>query len=264
MLGWIFDWCHAMTEYGKRYLYADRVVEIERMMRIPLGGSATNTMLPLGVVGPYLEQLRDDQLLRIADFLCYKLQDEVRNVFQDDPTALDILESILLESGSKWRVGTRGSHPGLVERVPAGVQSTVDTVIDTAGRAGQELAEAWNDIFGLRPDPSDGYRMAVKAVESASIPVVCPKKAEATLGDVIGHMKQHGDWRPPFLREHHDSPTAEVLLGMLRTLWRGHHDRHGGAIELPPEVSKEEAEAAVVLAATLVQWFTSGAVQRRP
>jgi len=46
---------------------------------------------------------------------------------------------------------------------------------------------------------------------------------------------------------------------MLRTLWRGHESRHGRPDYT--DASNEEARAAVMLAATLVQWFTTGVVQ---
>lgn len=45
---------------------------------------------------------------------------------------------------------------------------------------------------------------------------------------------------------------------MLRTLWRGHESGHGRPDYADATVN--EARAAVILAATLVQWFTSGVV----
>jgi hypothetical protein len=48
---------------------------------------------------------------------------------------------------------------------------------------------------------------------------------------------------------------------MLEALWVGQSDRHGG--NLPPvPVTTEAAQAAVLMATTLVQWFQSGAVRR--
>lgn len=249
LLTWIVRWC---TE-GRSYVNSTRALVIERETRVLL--EPPNNLFGWKDLNlrARLERCDELEILRIADLICRQSQADAQE-----------LDSILLGGSSRWCVGVRHGHRGLVERVPAGVQDAVEHTISTAGQAGKELAEAWADVFGLNPDPSDGYRMAVKAVESAAIPVVCPTKTEATLGNVIGQMKQQGDWRPPFLREHPDSPTAEVLLGMLRTLWRGHYDRHGGATGVPSQVSKEEAEAAVLLAATLVYWFTSGAVRRRP
>ena len=46
---------------------------------------------------------------------------------------------------------------------------------------------------------------------------------------------------------------------MLKTLWSGQTDRHGGDHELVNEtlISQESAEAAVMLAVPLVRWFSS-------
>ncbi|WP_226652833.1 hypothetical protein [Streptomyces hydrogenans] len=48
---------------------------------------------------------------------------------------------------------------------------------------------------------------------------------------------------------------------MMRALWEGQTSRHGGQTPTPPE-TLEAARAGVHLAATLVQWFVSGAVVR--
>lgn len=47
----------------------------------------------------------------------------------------------------------------------------------------------------------------------------------------------------------------------MRALWQGQTSRHGGQTPTSPE-TLEAARAAVHLAATIVQWFTSGAVTR--
>ena len=100
----------------------------------------------------------------------------------------------------------------------------------------------------------------MKAVETAAIAVVMPRKIDATLGTVIGQMKADSDWTLPF-RPHDDYPPEQVVLGMLQTLWRGHRDRHGSTDY--SDVTLEEAKAAVSLAATLVDWFAAGVIARR-
>jgi hypothetical protein len=173
---------------------------------------------------------------------------------------VDALEHILRSGRSKWTVGERAGRPGLVERVPSGVQDVVEATITSSLAAGDLLARAWADVHGLEPKDSSAYALAVKAVEAAAVAVVMPRKRDATLGNVIGQMKADGDWRLPF-REHPEASSAEVLLGMLRTLWVGHRDRHGSADH--SDVSHEEARSAVTLAATLVDWFAAGSVLRR-
>ncbi len=125
--------------------------------------------------------------------------------------------------------------------------------------AGKVLSRAWASIHGLDTTASSAYADAVRAVEIVAISVVQPRHATATLGTVIGQMAADGDWQLP-LREPKESPAADLILGMLRTLWHGHRDRHGNVDY--SDVSEVEARAAVSLAVTLVDWFASGAISR--
>ena len=63
-------------------------------------------------------------------------------------------------------------------------------------------------------------------------------------------------------REHQNAPTAVVLIGMMRVLWHGQHDRHGGQPTSPGNVSAAEATVAVSLAVTLVNWFDAKTLAR--
>lgn len=199
------------------------------------------------------DELGSDDLLRFVDFLMSGLP--------EGHEYLGWLEEHLVESGSGWSVGTRAGKPGLVQRLPAGVRDAATEAV-RLGDAGKRLSLAWEATFGVNPDPSNGYRLAVKAVEDAVIPVVCPSDTTATLGKVIGQINA-GSWKPPFLREDAKSPTHDVLVGMLRTLWVGQHDRHGGPSTVGvPDATQAEAEAAVMLAVTLVGWFSTGKVQQ--
>jgi hypothetical protein len=207
-----------------------------------------------------LHELRDrystygpTALLGFVDFLISDLS--------PDHSYLADLDQILVEAGSAWCVGMRRGKPGLVQRLPEGVVDAASATFKR-GDAGQRLASAWESTFGLQPDPSNAYRLAVQAVEDATIPVVPTGKAEPTLGDIIRAI-DNGTWRLPHLREHALASSHDVLVSMLRLLWRGHHDRHGGPSTVGvPAVTQDEAESAVMLAVTLVGWFDSGKVQQ--
>lgn len=200
----------------------------------------------------FMSGLSLNQLWRFVDFLLSDLwrgSDEIKK-----------LNGYLLEAGSVWCVGTRQGKPGLLRRMPDGVKVAAEAAMQKPN-AGKRLAAAWEEAYGVTPDPSNAYALAVKAVEDASIPVVPTGKAEPTLGDVIRTI-DGGTWRLPHLREHNLAPTHDVLVAMLRTLWRGHHDRHGGPSTVGvPAVTQEEAESAVLLAVTLVGLFETGKVQ---
>jgi hypothetical protein len=169
------------------------------------------------------------------------------------------LERLLADSGSAWRVAdNRKSLERRVEPTAADVFRQA-----ASGNPGPHLAAAWAAAYGRHPDPSRAYSEAIKALEAACIPIVIPgaRGARATLGKVIIDLSDHQqDWR---LAIHAAGAPGDIspLLAMLRLLWQGQTDRHGGPAPTIP-VSASAAEAAVHLAVTLVQWFRSGAVHR--
>lgn len=201
----------------------------------------------------------DDKYIRFLDFLVWiKSQDLATH-----RDLLNALDAVLLAGGSRWKVGTRRQGPGLEDRVPLGVQEAADAVMSYPGHAGELLSEAWHAAFGLTPDFEKAYAKSIKAVEAAAIPVVSPKNTSATLGTVVGQMRGDGDWKLDLTREHGTHTSQHVVLGMVQALWTGQNDRHAGQAGYRPS-SQAEAEAAVMLAIPLVQWFASGAIQRRP
>lgn len=180
----------------------------------------------------------------------------------ENPYASSDLESILLESGSAWKVGSRDGFPGLERRVPLGVQEMSEHVMATSGDAGRRLSAAWHAAFGQSPNPSLAYSLAIKAVEDAAKPVVAPNDSVATLGKMIGVVRDRRGWSLPFAREDANVPTKEVVLGMMRALWAGQADRHGGNPDPALVITQEAAEAAVLLAVPLVHWFATGTVAK--
>ena len=178
-----------------------------------------------------------------------------------DGAKADKLEEILTRCKSAWTVGARSGKRGLVRRIPLGVQVGVDSVIKRAGRAGKHLAKAWENLYGIQHNISEAYRLAILAVEDAAIPRISPYNGRATLGTVLRDLESQGDWSLPMTREHEKAPSKDVLIGMIRLLWHGQHDRHGGQEEQEP-VSKQEAIVAIGLATTLVHWFDAGIVVR--
>jgi hypothetical protein len=239
--------------YGRRFATFDagRARDAERVLRFVVGYYGEG--LDSGMRSLIRATTKEGKEIQLADYLL------AVGKGADGGT----LDRVLLQSGSAWSVGERSGRPGLVRRLTEGVQANTDAVIQASGKAGRTLARAWESAFGVSPNPSDAYRLAVRAVEHAAVPVVVPKQSAATLGHVIGQLKTDGDWGLPLTREDTDSPTAATVLGLCRALWKGHHDRHGdGDDSTPDDVSQQEAEVAVIMAVTLVQWFASGTVKR--
>lgn len=177
-------------------------------------------------------------------------------------TKPDELEELLERGKSAWTVGTRSGRPGLVRRVPLGVQIAADSVMARSGRAGVRLAKAWEALYGIGPDPSEAYRLAILAVEDAAVPVVSPSSSRASLGTVLKQIEDQGDWRLPMEREHPQAPSHETVVALMRMLWHGQHDRHGGQPSAPGNVTYPEAVVAVSVAVTLVQLFDAGLIER--
>lgn len=201
------------------------------------------------------KQLGPKQLLMFVDFILSRLKEGAPPIAK--------LDDMLVEAGSGWNTGARAGRPGVVSRLPQGVVVAAAATVQH-GKAGKRLAEAWEAAFGIDPKPSEAYRLAVKAVEAASAPVVIPKDPDPSLGKVIGRMMQGGGFGLPHLREEPNGTTShEVLLMNLKQLWWGQHDRHDGLTQssLPDDVTQDEAESAVILAVTLVGWFATGKVK---
>lgn len=194
----------------------------------------------------FLWNVGDEELLDLVDWLVHRGSEDRRVA----------LTTLLSDGSSAWTVGDRNGNWGLVRRVSEGVKAAA-TAASSHGAAGLLMAEAWAACFGRGPNPEEAYEKAIKAVEEAAAPVVSPKNLKATLGTMIRDMKAQLDWKL-------DLPgnAQEVPISMMEALWTGQESRHGGNGYRVP--TQSEAEAAVLLAVPLVQWFSSGAVARRP
>ena len=206
-----------------------------------------------------------DYLLSIADVDKLGGWESLQKAILEGDHLFGRLESTLRKSGSKWTIGMRAAgRIGLIQRVPEGVQLAAVETMRSSSHAGKRLAEAWGAAFGLEPDPAKAYGLAVKAVEDAALPKIPLKPNDhRTLGSVIRVLNSAkydaGDWTLGFQREDKHYSNGQTLVAMLKTLWSGQTDRHGGDHELVNEtlISQESAEAAVMLAVPLVRWFSS-------
>lgn len=131
----------------------------------------------------------------------------------------------------------------------------------TAATPGRHLQKAWAAIYGRHADPAKAYDEAVRAVEAAAIPVLLPKGTRETLGKVHAHLRQAGDKWSLAIKGANNGDVAP-LKAMIELLWKGHIARHAGSPNYRTQ-HQDEAEMAVHLATTLVQWFISGAVRPR-
>lgn len=253
------EWVDYALQSQELANYSDEE-EVERTICIRLRMSP-----PDGLQGqaPYywtLTHADGTDLLDVVDaVLAYKVEREV-----NDPESIRRLSSLLDEAGSAYRVAE--TLDGLEERVTPGVRDAVRrsiadaAVAPAAGSAADHLAAAWQAAYGRSPDPSRAYSEAIKAVESAAHTVVQPNNSKATLGSMLGEIKNARHKFTIAIPTPSDNPIAPAEA-MMRALWEGQTSRHGAQSGTVPE-TLEAARASVHLAATLVQWFVSGAVAR--
>jgi hypothetical protein len=172
------------------------------------------------------------------------------------------LNELLHDAGSAYEIEWEGSVR-LRRRLDPTVAANVDQAIAGAEpTAGELLRAARQHAYGLHPDPDAAYRDAVRAVEEIACPMMLPQNARATLGAVLAHLRDGGDkWRFVLVdKDGKDDVTP--LVAMMDRLWTGQVSRHGGGPNSRAQ-TQAEAEAAVHLAATLVQLLGSGSLSRR-
>jgi hypothetical protein len=180
-------------------------------------------------------------------------------VHDDDRYAMcQDLERLLVLGGSLWRVANDGQS--LERRVEQAATDAAAMIAVQETSVGFHLSAAWHNCYGRNPNSSRAYSESIKAVEAAVIPIVSPSNSRATLGTVIRELEvNQAHWQLAIVGPD-GSGSIDPVLAMLKLLWQGQSDRHGGVSPTVPP-SQEAAEMAVHLAVTLVQWFQSRAIQ---
>jgi hypothetical protein len=190
----------------------------------------------------------DDFALRVLDLLLRRVA-----VRADAET----LRSILDGPGSRWEVKLArydDDENHLTLRL-AGPSSQALSLL-AAGPAHDHLVDAWTAATEVEGDPSKAYREAVRAVEAAAKPVVTPNDRLATLGKIIGVLRDEPDGWVVTLRD----DSVEDLIRRASVLWRSQHDRHGTDEPTQP-MTREEAIEGCYLATALVGSFANGGIR---
>ncbi len=215
-----------------------------------------------------LTQVEPQKLLAVVDAFLYflkeiKIWDAWGEPYDPSPSYSDLVETLdngLEDSGSAFRVADNTRQ--LVERVDATVAVAFERITATTNSTVSDLLRgAWRQAYGFKPDPTTAYHQAVRAVEQAACPLILPNSSKATLGTVISHLRDASEKWSFVLVSKNGVGTVETGIAMLERLWTGQVSRHGGGRNSRNQ-TQQEAEAAVHLAAVLVQWLTSGALQR--
>jgi hypothetical protein len=172
---------------------------------------------------------------------------------------LAVLDRLLTTGGSAYHY-----RKGRLERRvdPATVAAFEHVTATANDEASLHLRQAWQATYGRDPEPSHAYAEAVRAVEAVACPFVIPKDHTPTLGRVIGRLRDRPDDWALVLPGKNEAEGIAPLRVMLQLLWTAQRSRHAGGPDTRDQLLPE-AEAAMPLAITCVQWFASGFVKRR-
>lgn len=248
----IFQWMHDSLESSSGFVSTEFLINFQNASRVDIGFQSNRYLNWNDQLLPYLREIDDAIFTNLLDYLASSTPFE--------PGTEHPLEYILSEGGSAWTIMRWNDiYARLTRRVPEGVTEAFHDVLRATDRASRKLQEAWLDAYGPDPRASVAYSNAVVAVETAALTVIPVNKQDATLANLFSILEAEKPKWQLVLRDSDKAPGAKSLAAMLRTLWRGHQSRHGRPDYT--DATLEEARAAVVLAATLVQWFTSGVIK---
>lgn len=248
----IFQWMRDSLESSSGFVSTEFLINFQNASRVDIGFQSNSYLNWNNQLLPYLREIDDRTFTNLLDYLVSSTP------FQ--PGTEHPLEYILSEGGSAWTIiRWNDIYARLTRRVPEGVTEAFHDVLSATDRASRKLQEAWLDAYGPDPRASVAYSNAVVAVETAALTVIPVNKQDATLANLFSILEAEKPKWQLVLRDSGKSPGAKSLAVMLRTLWRGHQSRHGRPDYT--DATLEEARAALVLAATLVHWFTSGVIK---
>lgn len=247
-----------ITDHEVERGYADTAFILRFQTAAKIDLSITRGLMSGADLGTFLRRMVSNNFANLVHFI---LSDYSVTFDGKTPKRVRLLEESLSSGGSSYTVGVIQGRFGLMDRVPAAVADTVEEVISSAGKASSLLSSAWEKAFGMNKNPSHAYSDAVKAVEVLSCPLFSPNDRLATLGKDINVLR-NGEANFQFVMPGSQHTTAvQHVVSMMQLLWHSQTDRHGE--ENYASVSEEEAQAAVLLASTLVGWFSKGMVSKK-
>ncbi|WP_341974665.1 hypothetical protein [Microbacterium sp. LWO13-1.2] len=199
-----------------------------------------------------IEEQGDRFLLQVVDLLL------ANGTSTEDVRDALVLEAHMRLNASALKVDNSSGVNRLRRRMVEGVEESMQIAVDAAlSLPAVHLANAVRQIQSLEPNTSEAMAEAIRAVEQAARAVVTPKDKQARLGKIVAALREKQGWSLALQQRDDGEPNhQEVLIGMLETLAFAQQNRHGGAAP-----GADEATAHVLLASTLVGWFSTGAVR---
>lgn len=172
------------------------------------------------------------------------------------------LRTLLDGAGSVWALAP--DQKRLTRRVLPEAQAAAERVISAGDKAAELIGSAWLAVYGLKPNPTDGFNQAVRAVEAVACPVIIPNDGDATLGRAIGILKANKGGFSTVFQNPRNTDPVDAVLALMQLVWTNNYARHAADPSVPLHVSQEEAEAALTAAVALVTFFQRGFFVRSP
>ncbi len=245
---WIREEIAKGSGYAGVVANVNTIERLERLLRVSLIGTDSLYKM-LGSLFSRLD-VNEDLKLDVVDGLLQIGTPLTNNVRE--------LDNILEQSGSKWKVATNEGTPKLEERVDDSVIVAMDDLATQTGDASKYMRLAWNEAFGRNPNPSSAYSNVVKAVEAATWGTVTPNNSRATLGTIIGELKNNPENYKISIKEDSQYKGIKTITQDLSLIWRGQTDRHGTSNPVAP--TQEAAEQAIFSGLSTCQQFTRGLI----
>lgn len=204
--------------------------------------------------------------MRITQNTSYHLESLLNYAYQDDESFLNVLDCILFMSqsartqggnslrdilklgGSVWTL--QSDYCGLTRRVSEELTKMVNLIDSGELIAKSYLLNAWKYLHQREPDYSLAYSSSIKALETLLIPITIPNDGEATLGKVLGYLKDNPK-NPNNAFSDEYMLKANAALNLLLTLiWKNQDDRHGtkdGVLEIDEKLAEFTVYSAVLI-----------------
>jgi hypothetical protein len=245
LAGWVQSWLRSSVDSGNgpNPLQVFSEFDMRSQNEFPIAHQAAEYGIE-SVIETLL--LQTDLCLDFVDFLIFKTAQRVVMT-----RYASMLEEILEQSGSMWRVGIRNGSAGLERRVSGELEQMADLELGVGDTISKYIGEAWADTFGRNPRPSIAYVNCVKALEACLVNRVIPNDASGIVSRALSQMKTDDCWSFN-LKQRPSYPSSEALILTLRSIVSG-QDRHAGNGDL--KVSVAEAETAVVLTVAILHLF---------
>lgn len=204
--------------------------------------------------------------LRVTQSTVYHVESLLEYAYKDDESFLNVLDCILFTSqsartqggkalreililgGSVWSL--RSDYCGLARRVSEELTKMVDSVEAGDLIAKSYLLDAWKCLHKREPDYSLAYSLSIKALETLLIPITIPNDDEATLGKILGYLKNHPDNPKNAFSGEYLLKANLTLRTILTLIWKNQDDRHGtkyGVVEIDEKLAEFTVYSAIII-----------------